>query len=75
MSRPKPKAAKIPPAQALPAQPDPSPTPQQLDEKVIQKEKAKRRQKLVARGRAGTILVEGGLGGEKGKATMLSGAL
>lgn len=72
----KPKKAKIPPATPIAALPPPPPVPELLDEDVIQKERARRRQKLAARGRAGTILTEGGLGSaQTGKATLLGGAL
>jgi hypothetical protein len=61
----------------LPKRPDPVPTPVQLDEEVLQKERARRRQRLRQLGRAGTILTEGGLGGAdtaSQKGTLLGGA-
>lgn len=69
------KKPSIPPAPLPPPKPSPVPTPVLLDEEVLQKQKAKRRQRIMARGRAGTILTEGGLGAETGKATLLGGAL
>ena len=56
--------------------PSPPPTPVTLDEEVLQKERARRRQRLAASGRAGTILTEGGLGtSNTGKQTLLGGKL
>jgi hypothetical protein len=42
----------------IPPSPPPSPTPTQLDEEFQSKERAKRRQRITAAGRAGTILTE-----------------
>ncbi len=64
----------IPPPIKLPPTPDPVPTPEPLDEEAIQKSRAKRRQRLAARGRAGTILTEG-LGGQKEGSSLLGGGL
>lgn len=69
------KQPAIPPAVQPPPVPAPAPTPETLDEETLQKQRARRRQKLAARGRAGTILTEGGLGEDTGKSTLLGGAL
>lgn len=55
---------------AIPTKPDPKPTPVTLDAETLEKERAKRMQRLRAAGRGGTILTEG-LGGE---GTLLGGA-
>lgn len=63
-----PSGAKIPP----PAPPVPTPTP--LDEEVLAKQRARRRQKIATSGVAGTILTEGSLGGSgSGQQTSLLG--
>ena len=49
----KPEEIKIPPT------PAPSPTPTSLDEEALQKERARRRQRINASGRGGTILTGG----------------
>ena len=66
-----PRRAKMPPA------PPPAPTPEPLDDEALQKERAQRRQRLKSSGRAGTILTEGGLGGEPniGRQTLLGGSV
>ena len=70
------KRPKVPPAVKPPPLPPPAPVPELLDEEAQQKERARRRQRLAAKGRAGTILTEGGLGeSSTGKATLLGGAL
>lgn len=67
----KPKKTRIPP------RPVPSPTPEPLDEEAIRKDRERRRQRMNAAGRAGTILTEGGLGGSQavGKQTLLGGSV
>jgi hypothetical protein len=65
----KPKRPRIPPAAS------PAPTPEQVDEEILQKDRAKRKQRLAQAGRGGTILTGGGLGGEKGKQTLLGGKM
>ena len=70
------KKPTIPPAVEPPALAPPAPTPEMLDDEALQKQRARRRQKLAARGRAGTILTEGGLGEPNtGKSTLLGGSL
>ncbi len=60
----------------IPAPTPAAPTPEPLDEVTIQKQRSKRRQRLAAAGRAGTILTEGGFGvSDTGKSTLLGGAL
>jgi hypothetical protein len=66
-----PKRAKVPP----PAAPAPSPVP--LDVETLEKDRARRRQKIRQQGRAGTILTGGGLGGsesESQKGSLLGGS-
>ncbi len=46
----------------IPAKQDPLPDPVPLDIEVLEKQRAKRRQKIRQFGRAGTILTGGGLG-------------
>lgn len=64
--------AQMPPAQ------DPVPSPVPLDVEVLEKQRARRRQRLRSAGRQGTILTQGGLGGgvepETKRATLLGGA-
>ena len=53
-----------PPEVKIPPTPAPAPTPTSLDESVLQKERARRRQRINAAGRQGTILTGGSvLGG------------
>lgn len=66
-----PKRAQIPPT------PDPTPSPVPLDVKVLEKQRAQRRQRLRSAGRQGTILTQGGLGtseAETRRSTLLGGA-
>ena len=68
----KPKRAVIPPAA------DPTPSPVPLDVEILEKERARRRQKIRRAGRGGTILTEGGLGGshpEAKRSTLLGGSV
>lgn len=59
-----------------PPPPPPAPTPVQVDEEILQKQRAKRRQRLQAAGRAGTILTAGGLGDPNvGRNTLLGGSV
>jgi len=58
-------------APSAPAVPAPTPTPRQVDEEVKQKERDRRRQRILAAGRAGTILTQGQGLAETGKATIL----
>ncbi|GAG52017.1 unnamed protein product [marine sediment metagenome] len=56
---------------------DPVPSPVPLDVEVLEKERARRRQKVRSMGRAGTILTQGGLGGsdtETQRGTLLGGS-
>lgn len=66
----KPKRAKMPP----PAAPTPSPVP--LDVETLEKDRARRRQRLQKFGRAGTILTSGLGGSDSGqsKGTLLGGS-
>lgn len=58
----------------LPAQPDPAPTPQQVDIEAQRKAEDIRKKLHARTGRAGTILTEGGLGtAEIGKSILLGG--
>lgn len=43
----------------VPATPAPVPIPRELDAAVLQKERDQRRQRIMAAGRAGTILTQG----------------
>jgi hypothetical protein len=68
-----PKRVRIPPA----AEPPPAQEPVPLDVEVLEKEREKRRQKIRQRGRAGTVLTEGGLGTSSDaskKGTLLGGS-
>ncbi len=56
---------------SAPATQDPTPTLRQLDEKVKQKDRDRRRQRIAAAGRAGTILTSGQSLAQTGNATIL----
>ncbi len=49
----------------------PAPTPQAVDEEATAKERDKRRQRIAAAGRGGTILTQGRPLGQSGSATIL----
>ena len=60
----------------IPPTPPPAPTPVMVDEEVLQKQRAKRKQRLQAAGRSGTILTAGGLGEPNvGRNTLLGGSV
>ena len=53
------KKAKVPAPIAPPPTPPPAPRPQELDSDIAQKDRDKRRQRIAAAGRGGTILTQG----------------
>ena len=53
------KKAKVPDPIAPPPTPPPAPTPVELSSDVAQKDRDRRRQKIAAAGRGGTILTQG----------------